>query len=85
MLAWLVCWALHICALPLPCLSLQMLCPERMYAVIVGASLCVSKETDAQLEQQLLSSRDLYVPWQGSHEGIMRSKPSVPESYPDVP
>ena len=85
MLAWLVCWALHSCALPLPCLSLQMLCPARMYAVIVGASVYVSKETDAQLAQQPLSARDLYVPWQGSYEGIMRSKASVPESYPDVP
>ena len=52
MLAWPVCWALHCCALPLPCLCLRMLCPARINAVIGGSVVYVSKETDAHMEHK---------------------------------
>ena len=56
MLAWPVCWALHSFASPLPCLSLHRICPARMYEVIDGSPVYVSRETDAYLEQQVLGS-----------------------------
>ena len=48
-LAWLVCWALHRCALPQPYVSLQMLCSARMWCSHRWDRpvVCVSKETDA--------------------------------------